>query len=211
MSTSPLAQDPCLPVPGQPRRWIVATVVGTFVAAAAALAWLILGVPEAPADDADLAAFLQAQRKFLFLYTVGMMVCCGTIGGSLYDIRGLIKHSALGDFDPRQNLSYLLRPLAGGLCGLVAFFLLLGGALGFSASHDPVAGAGWISFDGRVPYLAVAFLAGNSSHVFMLKLKDISDAVFSTRRQPESAAEAGAPARDDQVAEVREKRRGKTA
>ena len=193
-------------IPGQPPRWIVTTVVGTFVVAAAFLAWLILRVPEPPPGTEDLTAFLQAERRHLFLYSVGMMVCCGTIGGSLYDIRGLIKHSALGDFDPRQNLSYLLRPLAGGLCALVAFFLLLGGALGFSASHDPVAGAGWITFDGRVPYLAVAFLAGHSSHVFMLKLKDISDAVFSTRRQ----AEPGEPdpeGSEDELAAAREKRR----
>jgi hypothetical protein len=80
-----------------------------------------------------------------------MMICCGTIGGSLYDIRGLIKHSTKNDFDPLCTLSYLLRPIAGGL-------------------------------------------AGYSSQVFMLKLKEIADAAFSTRERDNGNGHAGARA-----------------
>ena len=167
---------------GQPPARLVATVIGYFVAASVWLGYLMLKVPH---RDGTLALedFIEQRGPELFLYTCGMMICCGTIGGSLYDIRGLIKHSTHNDFDPLFTLSYLLRPIAGGLSSLVAFFLLLVGALGFSYSHDPVGGAGWTGFEGRLPYLAVGFLAGYSSQVFMLKLKEIADAAFSSRER----------------------------
>jgi hypothetical protein len=163
----------------QPPPWLVGTVIAYFASAALGLGLLMLHIPRRepsmPQED-----FIEQSSSLLFLFTCGMMVCCGTIGGSLYDIRGLIKHSTHNDFDPLCTLSYLLRPIAGGLSSLIAFFLLLVGALGFSYSHDPVGGAGWTSFDGRLPYLAVGFLAGYSSQVFMLKLKEIADAAFSS-------------------------------
>ena len=166
----------------QPPPWLVGTVIGYFVFAALGLALLMLRVPQRTAELA-LDEFIEQRGGELFLFTCGMMICCGTIGGSLYDIRGLIKHSTHDDFEALFTLSYLLRPIAGGLSSLVAFFLLLVGALGFSYSHDPVGGAGWTTFDGRLPYLAVGFLAGYSSQVFMLKLKEIADSAFSTRER----------------------------
>ena len=87
-----------------------------------------------------------------------------------------------------------MRPIAGSLSSLIAFFLLLVGALGFSYSHDPVGGAGWTTFDGRLPYLAVGFLAGYSSQVFMLKLKEIADAVFSSGERENGNGNGGAHA-----------------
>jgi hypothetical protein len=166
----------------QPPMRLVGTVIGYFLAAAVWLGFLVLRVPHRDATI-TLGEFLEQRGGEIFLYTCGMMICCGTIGGSLYDIRGLIKHSTKNDFDPLCTLSYLLRPIAGGLSSLIAFFLLLVGALGFSYSHDPVGGAGWTTFDGRLPFLAIGFLAGYSSHVFMLKLKEIADAAFSTRER----------------------------
>lgn len=166
----------------QPPMRLVGTVIGYFFAATVWLGFLVLRVPRRD-GSLPLQDFIEQRGGEVFLYTCGMMICCGTIGGSLYDIRGLIKHSTHNDFDPLFSLSYLLRPIAGGLSSLVAFFLLLVGALGFSYSHDPVGGAGWTSFDGRLPFLAVGFLAGYSSQVFMLKLKEIADAAFSSRER----------------------------
>lgn len=163
----------------QPPMRLVGTVIGYFLAATVWLGFLVLRVPHRD-TTIPLEEFLEQRGGEIFLYTCGMMICCGTIGGSLYDIRGLIKHSTKNDFDPLCTLSYLLRPIAGGLSSLIAFFLLLVGALGFSYSHDPVGGAGWTTFDGRLPFLAVGFLAGYSSQVFMLKLKEIADAAFSS-------------------------------
>jgi len=176
---SPSKPRPVRVLEGQPPRWLVGIVIAYFVAAATGLGLLMLRVPLRPLETAQ-EDFLEQSTGILFLFTCGMMICCGTIGGSLYDIRGLIKHSTHDDFEPLFTLSYVLRPIAGGLSSLVAFFLLLVGALGFSYSHDPVIGAGWTSFDGRLPYLAVGFLAGYSSQVFMLKLKEIADAAFSS-------------------------------
>jgi hypothetical protein len=179
----------------QPPGWLVGVVIGTFAAAAAALGLLMLHVPHRAGAE-TMEAFLERDTERLFLYTCGMMIACGTLGGSLYDIRGLIKHSIEDDFEPLYTLSYLLRPVAGGLSSLVAFFLLLVGALGFSYSHDPVGGAGWTSFDGRLPYLALGILAGYSSQVFLLKLKEVADATFSTRERENghsSRAEAEPP------------------
>ncbi len=125
----------------QPPAWLVGTVIAYFVATAVGLGLLMLHIPHRegamPQDE-----FVEQSSSLLFLFTCGMMICCGTIGGSLYDIRGLIKHSTHNDFDALCTLSYLLRPIAGGLSSLIAFFLLLVGALGFSYSHDPVGGAG---------------------------------------------------------------------
>jgi len=163
----------------QPPMRLVGTVIGYFVAATVWLGFLVLRVPHHD-PDIPVDLFLEQRGGEVFLFTCGMMICCGTIGGSLYDIRGLIKHSTHNDFDQLFTLSYLLRPIAGGLSSLVAYFLLLVGALGFSYSHDPVGGAGWTTFEGRLPYLAVGFLAGYSSQVFMLKLKEIADAAFSS-------------------------------
>lgn len=184
-----------LPTPErhQPPAWLVGTVIAYFVAAAFGLGLLMLRIPHregALSQD----EFLEQSSSLLFLFTCGMMICCGTIGGSLYDIRGLIKHSTHNDFDPLCTLSYLLRPIAGGLSSLIAFFLLLVGALGFSYSHDPVGGAGWTSFDGRLPYLAVGFLAGYSSQVFMLKLKEIADAAFSSGERDNGNGHGHVPA-----------------
>lgn len=177
MSTKPALA--AVPEKRQPPAWLVGTVIAYFASATVGLGLLMLNIPHAPSGTPP-EEFLEQSSSLLFLFTCGMMVCCGTIGGSLYDIRGLIKHSTKNDFDPLCTLSYLLRPIAGGLSSLIAFFLLLVGALGFSYSHDPVGGAGWTSFDGRLPYLAVGFLAGYSSQVFMLKLKEIADAAFSS-------------------------------
>ena len=163
----------------QPPMRLIGTVIGYFVAATVWLGFLVLRVPHRDVDI-PVELFLEQRGGEVFLYTCGMMICCGTIGGSLYDIRGLIKHSTHNDFDPLFSLSYLLRPIAGGLSSLVAYFLLLVGALGFSYSHDPVGGAGWTTFEGRLPYLAVGFLAGYSSQVFMLKLKELAEAAFSS-------------------------------
>jgi hypothetical protein len=181
----------------QPPPWLVGTVLGYFAVGAWWLGWLIYDAPEA-AEGIEHGRFLEQSSNLLFLYTCGMMIACGTIGGSLYDIRGLIKHSTHNDFDPLCTLSYLLRPVAGGLSSLIAFFLLLVGALGFSYSHDPVGGAGWTSFDGRLPYLAVGFLAGYSSQVFMLKLKEIADAAFSSRERDNGNGNGHASASEPQ-------------
>ena len=161
--------DPTRRGVGQPERWLTAAVMGFFIVASITLALLIDNVESVKKDRA------------IFLYTCGMMLSCGVLGGSLYDIRGLIKHSSMGNFDSNYNLSYLLRPVAGALCALIALFLIVMGGLGFSTSISE--DAGWNSFDGRIPFLGIGFLAGYSSQAFMLKLKDVADTLFSQQNK----------------------------
>lgn len=181
---------------GQPPPWLVATVLAFFAVGGLGLGALIHVIPF-PAPEGGPSDALEVSRRITFLCTAGMMVFCGVLGGSLYDIRGLIKHSSDDDFDSRYIISYVLRPIAGGLSALIAFFFLIVGALGFSASHTPI--QGWTTFEGRLPYLAVAFLAGYSSQVFMLKLKEIADATFSPndpRERRDGGKRAEAPRKD---------------
>jgi len=167
------------PADGQPPKNLVVYVIALFIGTTCVMAALIYNIPH-KTNLGDLELFLKTDGKLIFIFTAAMMASCGVLGGCLYDIRGLIKHSIEEDFDPRYNLSYILRPIAGSLTGLIAFFLLLGGALTFT-TQDITKGGGWATFAGRMPYLAVGLLAGYSSQVFMMKLKDIADAIFAPK------------------------------
>jgi len=118
-----------------------------------------------------------------FILTIILMFIAGVLGGCLYSFRGLIKHSADADYLESYNLSYFFRPLAGGLSGLMVFFLLVGGAmtltLGVSSTYS------WGTFEGRLPYIALSMLAGYGSHEFMLKLKDVAESIFSLSKKGE--------------------------
>ena len=104
----------------------------------------------------------------------------GALGGCLYSLRGLIKHSARNDFNVYYNYWYLLSPLSGGISGIVVFFLLLGGALTLNISTSS---QGLRSIEGLAlaPYIAFALLAGYASRTFMLKMKDVADSLFSLK------------------------------
>ncbi len=167
------------PADGQPPKFIAVYTISLFICTACVMAVLIYFIPH-KTNIGDLGAFIQTDGRRIFIFTALMMACCGVLGGCLYDIRGLIKHSINEDFEQRYSLSYVLRPIAGSLTGLIAFFLLLGGALTFT-TNDISKGAAWATFAGRMPYLAVGLLAGYSSQVFMLKLKDIADAIFAPK------------------------------
>jgi len=164
---------------GQPPKFIVVYVIGLFIGTACVMAALIYFIPH-KTNLGDLGPFIKTEGRRIFIFTAAMMAGCGVLGGCLYDIRGLIKHSINEDFEQRYSLSYVLRPIAGALTGLIAFFLLLGGALTFT-TNDIAKGAGWATFAGRMPYLAVGLLAGYASQVFMMKLKDIADAIFAPK------------------------------
>lgn len=168
---------------GQPPFWIIVAVIVFFALGAAMLVLLILNVP-APEGltPEELAEFMDQHKRHVFLHIMGMMTACGLLGGSLYDIRGLIKHSADNDYQSSYNLSYLLRPVAGSLCGLIALFLLMAGQLGMSPGSTGLSATGWVTFEGRLLYLTFGFLSGYASQVFMAKLKDIADAAFSTSK-----------------------------
>ena len=117
----------------------------------------------------------------VFVMMMAAMFAAGALGGSLYNFRGLIKHSAEEDYLDAYNLSYYLRPVSGAISGLLVFFLLMGGVMTLTAGTAGTS-LSWITFQGRMPYLAFGILAGYGSHEFMLKLKDVAESLFTIRK-----------------------------
>jgi hypothetical protein len=114
-----------------------------------------------------------------WLLLVGLTFVAGALGGSLYSLRGLLMHSSQNDYDTRYNYWYLLTPLAGGICGVVVFFLLLGGALTLTVAQPQGQTLRNIADLALAPYIALALLAGFASRPFMLKMKDLADSLFA--------------------------------
>lgn len=160
---------------------VVAYTTITVIVAAVAFVWLLLLLPAAP-PGAGQAVPDDVTLRTLFALNTGLMFVAGVIGGCLYNFRGLSKHSASGDYHGNYDLSYFLRPLAGGISGLMVFFLLLGGAmtLNIGVKEDTQA---WATLLGRMPYVAFSLLAGYGSHEFMLKLKDLADSLFALKEK----------------------------
>ena len=156
-----------------PKRIVFYTLAATAVAILGLISLLAYSseLPE-PSSQSDLGR--------AFIMTLGLMFSAGAMGGCLYNFRGLTKHSAEEDYAEGYNLSYYLRPVAGGVSGLMAFFLLLGGALTLNIGATSMS---WATLQGRMPYVALAILAGYGSHEFMLKLKDLAESVFALSKK----------------------------
>jgi hypothetical protein len=93
----------------------------------------------------------------------------------------LSLHSAAGDYSANHDFSYYARPLLSAISGLMVCLLLLGGALTLTTGSGGT--AGWLTFSGRMPYLACSLLAGYSGHKFTLKLGGLADYVFAVNKQ----------------------------
>jgi len=130
---------------------------------------------------AEGAAIQPDLGRHLALTTCAMFLA-GILGGCLYNYRGLIKHSTADDFEPRYSLSYYLRPASGGVCGVIVFFLLLGGAMTLSVGSSG-ASAVWTTLPGRMPYVALSLLSGYGSNEFMAKLKDLAESLFALKKK----------------------------
>lgn len=160
---------------GQPPKAIVRYTVAFSVTALA----LFLGVLWAtsvfhPGPQQDSRAV-----GIYWLLLVGLTFVAGALGGSLYSLRGLLMHSSQNDYDTYYNYWYLLTPLAGGISGVVVFFLLLGGALTLTVAGPQGQTVQNIKDLALAPYIALALLAGFASRPFMLKMKDLADSLFA--------------------------------
>jgi hypothetical protein len=164
------------PTFGPPTR-IIAYTLGMMILAVTAFIVLLSLLPEPKADAIEELSGNQTLRR-IFLITIGVMFISGMIGGALFSIRGLAQFRPNEPYDKRYNLAYYLSPISGGICGLVIFFLLLGGALTLNIGADGV-GSSWATFTGRMPYIAFALLAGFGSQKFMQKVKEVADTLFA--------------------------------
>ena len=152
---------------------LVAIVVGTL-----GLIYLSSVLPFTSGQIGDNREMTQ-----VFILTMVTMLASGWLGGALYNLRGLIKHSSDYDFSTSHALSYYLRPFAGAISGLIVFFLLLGGVMMLNIRADGSSSLpDWHTFVGRMPYIALALLSGYGSHEFMLKLKDLANTLFALSR-----------------------------
>ena len=88
---------------GQPPKFIVVYAITMFVGIACMMAVLIYFIPH-KTNLGDLGPFIQAEGSRIFIFTAAMMAGCGVLGGCLYNIRGLIKHSINEDFEHSQKV-----------------------------------------------------------------------------------------------------------
>ena len=152
--------------------YTLVVAVGSSVGLVALLTYIPELPPASPSGTAP-----TGMGAILPLTSVAMCLA-GIVGGALSNFRGLIKHSSEGDYGINWNLSYYLRPPSGGLCGLVVFFLLLGGAMILTIGTTATTAA-WSTQVGRMPYIAMALLSGYASTEFMAKLKELAQSLFA--------------------------------
>jgi len=173
--------------------WLYAT--GLSVLLLGVLFYLFLHIPQVPeakpslpagaAADTALAAQAEEARfntiRLLFVMTMAMTLCCGALGGCLFNMRGLIKHALEKNFEMAYKAAYILQPFAGALSGFIVFLVLVGGLFSMEVQppHNTTGELDWIILRRQLPFMAFATLAGYASHVFMMKLKDIAEVLFS--------------------------------
>jgi len=163
---------------GKPSKKVVLYVITLTALSLAVFVALIALAPALPAEGLSGSVTAPSFRHVAVLTMVFMFVA-GVLGGCLYSLRGLTKHTSANDYSPSYDLSYYLRPISSGICGLMVFFLLLGGALTLNIGNSGTSGLSWLTFAGRMPYIALSLLAGYGSHEFMMKLKDVAQSVFA--------------------------------
>jgi FtsH-binding integral membrane protein len=137
----------------------------------------------------------QGYGAYKTLVVIGMMFFAGSLGGGLYSIRGISKHTTYEDFKNKYRMSYLVRPLSAGICGVFVYILLIGGVLTLTLGQEV---EGKLEAGGLMPYAALALLAGYGSHEFLKKVKDINSTIFalSYAEQDKDKSEDEKPATD---------------
>ena len=210
--------------------WLYA--IGLSILLLGVLFCLFLNIPQVPEHKPPLSANGTAETalaakeeevrfnaiRLLFVMTMAMTLCCGALGGCLFDMRGLTKHALEKNFDMAYKSAYILQPFAGALrivreiavaffpeltfqplairgsggstatvnnwpvlSGFIVFLVLVGGLFSMEVQppHNSTGELDWIILRRQLPFMAFATLAGYSSHVFMMKLKDIAEVIFS--------------------------------
>lgn len=177
MSKDHLSENEVIQAP--PRLLMVYIVVSAILSVTLLLLsfWCPLNV-----DKVQINSGQGPNHRQIFFLTTFIMFVAGMAGGCLSNIRRIIQHSAPGPFDLIYCLSYYLRPLLGGIAGIVVFFLLLGGTLTFNVGNTGGSIKAWMTLSGRAPYIAFALLAGYGSKEFTNKLTDLADSLFALSR-----------------------------
>lgn len=129
---------------------------------------------------AALILLVNQQRFAALLATLMTVLVAGMLGGTLCNLRGLFTHlqEKGGRFPIRLKIPFYIRPLTGAVTGLFSFFV---GSLLVTSLSVNAAEGGWESLEGRLPYIAIAILAGFAAQEFMERLKAVARTLFSER------------------------------
>lgn len=105
----------------------------------------------------------------------------GLLGALVHCLRAIYIHRSIrNDWDDRWIIWYYLRPVVGGVMGLVSFVFIKAGLIVFASESSPPGNA-------RIAYMAVAFLGGFNVRNFLQKIEDVSRSVLGI----EPSAEGG--------------------
>lgn len=124
-----------------------------------------------PSGDSPLT-----QPQTVLLPTLITMLIAGAAGGTLCNLRGIFKYNAQkGKFPAKFEKPFYIRPFMGAATGLFVFFLgnFINSSLSDASSQS------WAYLSGRLPYVAVALLAGFVAQEFMQRLKEVGKTLFS--------------------------------
>jgi hypothetical protein len=126
--------------------------------------------------DAKLSQPVLPKSKMLEFVLLCTLLA-GGMGSVLSNFRGIyFALKTFNGFEKRSEIPYYIRPLMGMMSGMFAFLLSNFFTYNF---NTPTAQPGWQSFDGLLPYIGVAFLAGFIAQEFVSRLKEIARAVFA--------------------------------
>jgi hypothetical protein len=102
----------------------------------------------------------------------------GGIGGTIFCMRGFIKHLIKADFDINYTVWYLFSPFISATLGVMSFLFIFGGLMGLSETGtDVVETLG--KWNVTALYMSVAFIAGYAVDEFVTKLHDLSKTLFT--------------------------------
>lgn len=105
-----------------------------------------------------LTTLTESLRRYALIQTLLTMMIAGAAGGALSNLREFLRLGQRQDGVPvRLEVPLYLRPLSGGVMGVLIFFLLQ-----FFVAVLSVGGTtqGWALLHGRLAYVAVALVVG---------------------------------------------------
>lgn len=144
-------------LPAARRRNVVLYSVGLALASTLGLAFLISYAWYLQPGEALTVLSAELQR-YALINTLLTMLVAGAAGGSLSNLREFLRLGQSQDGVPvRLEVPLYLRPLSGGMMGVLVFFLLQ-----FFVAVLSVGGTtqGWALLHGRLAYVAVALVVG---------------------------------------------------
>jgi hypothetical protein len=153
------------------------TTTPLFLSAPRAIGLIAYNLAIATLTGAALIYLVTQTIGSALLTTLITVMAAGMLGGAVCNLRGIFTHTQNkgGSLPTRLETPYYIRPPTSAMTGLLTFFLghLLVTSLSVDASKE-----GWADLPGRLPYIAIALLAGFAAQEFMERLKALARTLF---------------------------------